>query len=283
LKTTISNSNLTAVINALGAELISLKNSINREYIWEGNPEFWGKHSPVLFPIVGCLKENQYSYNGTKYSLFRHGFANSMEFNIIEKSAESVVFSVTNNQETLDNYPFKFELQISYTLIKSSLKIGYKVINTNEFEMPFSIGAHPAFALPNEFNSYALKFEKSEELVCFQLENDLISNKTVSLPIEENCLPLSYSLFENDALIFKELESKAIIITENNVPFLKIKFDDFPSLGIWTKQKAPYICLEPWFGYADTITNSGELSEKEGIQIIGINEQFQSEYSIEIL
>ena len=283
MKTTISNSNLTAVINALGAELISLKNSINREYIWEGNPEFWGKHSPVLFPIVGCLKENQYSYNDTKYSLFRHGFANSMEFNIIEKSAESVVFSVTNNQETLDNYPFKFELQISYTLIKSSLKIGYKVINTNEFEMPFSIGAHPAFALPNEFNSYALKFEKSEELVCFQLENDLISNKTVSLPMEENCLPLSYSLFENDALIFKELESKAITITENNVPFLKIKFDDFPSLGIWTKQKAPYICLEPWFGYADTITNSGELSEKEGIQIIGINEQFQSEYSIEIL
>jgi galactose mutarotase-like enzyme len=267
----------------MGAELISLKNSTNKEYIWEGNPEFWGKHSPVLFPIVGCLNENQYSINGTKYSLYRHGFANTMEFNIIEKSAESVVFSVTNNQETLDNYPFKFELQISYTLVNSSLKIGYKVINTNEFEMPFSIGAHPAFALPNEFESYALEFEKSEKLLCFQLENDLISNKIISLPMEENCLPLSYSLFENDALIFKELESKAITITENNVPFLKIKFEDFPSLGIWTKQKAPYVCLEPWFGYADTVSNSGELSEKEGIQIIGINEQFQSEYSIEIL
>ena len=283
MKTTISNSKLTAVINLLGAELISLKNSTNKEYIWEGNPEFWGKHSPVLFPIVGCLNENQYSINGTKYSLYRHGFANTMEFNIIEKSAESVVFSVTNNQETLDNYPFKFELQISYTLVNSSLKIGYKVINTNEFEMPFSIGAHPAFALPNEFESYALEFEKSEKLLCFQLENDLISNKIISFPMEENCLPLSYSLFENDALIFKELESKAITITENNVPFLKIKFEDFPSLGIWTKQKAPYVCLEPWFGYADTVSNSGELSEKEGIQIIGINEQFQSEYSIEIL
>ena len=283
MKTTISNSNLTAVINPLGAELISLINSNNKEYIWEGNPEFWGKHSPVLFPIVGCLKENQYSYNGTKYSLYRHGFANKMEFNIIEKLAESVVFSVTNNQETLGNYPFKFELQISYTLINSSLKIGYKVINSNDFEMPFSIGAHPAFALPNEFDSYALEFEKSEKLVCFQLENDLISNKTISLPMEENCLPLAYSLFENDALIFKKLESKAVTITENNVPFLKIKFEDFPSLGIWTKQKAPYVCLEPWFGYADTITNSGELSKKEGIQIIGINEQFESEYSIEIL
>ena len=101
--------------------------------------------------------------------------------------------------------------------------------------------------------------------------------------MNENRLPLSYSLFENDALIFKKLESKSITISENNVSFLKVEFEDFPSLGIWTKQKAPYICIEPWFGYADTMTNSGELSEKEGIQIIGINKQFQSEYSIEIL
>ena len=283
MKTTISNSNLTAVINPLGAELISLKNSNNKEYIWEGNPEFWGKHSPILFPIIGCLKDDKYTYKGNSYTLLRHGFANKMEFNFIEKSSDNVIFSVKNNIETLENYPFEFELQISYTLVNSSLKVGYKVINSNDFEMPFSIGGHPAFALPNEFDSYALVFEKSERLVYFQLENDLISNKTISLPMEENCLPLTYSLFENDALIFKELESKAITITENNVPFLKIKFEDFPSLGIWTKQKAPYVCLEPWFGYADTITNSGELSEKEGIQIIGINEQFQSEYSIEIL
>lgn len=274
---------MTAIINPLGAELISLKNPNNKEYIWEGNPEFWGKHSPILFPIVGCLKDDTYSYKGNSYSLLRHGFASKMEFNIIEKSADNVVFSVTNNTETLENYPFEFELQITYTLVNSSLKIGYKVINNNDFEMPFSIGGHPAFALPNEFDSYSLEFEKSEILICSQLENDLICNETISLPMKENRLPLSYSLFENDALIFKKLESKAITISENNVPFLKVKFEDFPSLGIWSKQKAPYICIEPWFGYADTITNSGELSEKEGIQIIGIKEQFQSEYSIEIL
>ena len=283
MNTTISNSNLTAIINPLGAELISLKNSNNKEYIWEGNPEFWGKHSPILFPIVGCLKDDKYSHKGNSYTLLRHGFANKMEFNIIEKSAENVVYSVTNNTETLENYPFEFELQISYTLVNSSLKIGYKVINTNDFEMPFSIGGHPAFALPNEFDSYSLEFEKSEILICSQLKNDLICNETISLPMKENRLPLSYSLFENDALIFKKLESKAITISENNVPFLKVKFEGFPSLGIWTKPKAPYICIEPWFGYADTMSNSGELSEKEGIQIIGINEQFQSEYSIEIL
>ena len=283
MNTTISNSNLTAILNPLGAELISLKNSNNKEYIWEGNPAFWGKHSPVLFPIVGCLKEDKYSYKGNSYTLLRHGFANKMEFNIIEKTSENVVFSGTNNTETLENYPFKFELQISYTLVNSSLRIGYKVINKNDFEMPFSIGGHPGFALPNEFENYALEFEKSEILICSQLENDLISNETISLPMQENRLPLSYSLFENDALIFKNLESKAITISENNVPFLKVKFEGFPSLGIWTKPKAPYICIEPWFGYADTMTNSGELSEKEGIQIIGANEQFLSEFSIEIL
>ena len=274
---------MTAIINPLGAELISLKNSNNKEYIWEGNPEFWGKHSPILFPIVGCLKEDKYSYKGNSFTLLRHGFANKMEFNIVEKSEEKVVFSVTSNKETLENYPFEFELQISYTLVNSRLIIGYKVINTNNFEMPFSIGGHPAFALPNEFDAYELEFEKSEILICSQLENDLICNETISLPMKKNRLPLSYSLFENDALIFKKLESKAITISENNVPFLKVKFEGFPSLGIWTKQKAPYICIEPWFGYADTMTNSGELSEKEGIQIIGIKEQFQSEYSIEIL
>ena len=283
MNTTISNYNLTAIINPLGAELISLKNSNNKEYIWEGNPEFWGKHSPILFPIVGCLKEDKYSYKGSSFTLLRHGFANKMGFNIVEKSEEKVVFSVTSNKETLENYPFEFELQISYTLVNSRLIIGYKVINTNNFEMPFSIGGHPAFALPNEFDAYELEFEKSEILICSQLENDLICNETISLPMKENRLPLTYSLFENDALIFKKLESKAITIFENNIPFLKVKFEGFPSLGIWTKQKAPYICIEPWFGYADTMTNSGELSEKEGIQIIGIKEQFHSEYSIETL
>lgn len=283
MNTTISNYNLTAIINPLGAELISLKNSNNKEYIWEGNPEFWGKHSPILFPIVGCLKEDKYSYKGSSFTLLRHGFANKMGFNIVEKSEEKVVFSVTSNKETLENYPFEFELQISYTLVNSRLIIGYKVINTNNFEMPFSIGGHPAFALPNEFDAYELEFEKSEILICSQLENDLICNETISLPMKENRLPLTYSLFENDALIFKKLESKAITIFENNIPFLKVKFEGFPSLGIWTKQKAPYICIEPWFGYADTMTNSGELSEKEGIQIIGIKEQFHSEYSIESL
>jgi galactose mutarotase-like enzyme len=283
LKIILSNSELTATINSLGAELISLKNNHNREYIWEGNPDYWGKHSPILFPIVGSLKNNSYRYNNSIYHLPRHGFAREMNFDVIEKSNEKVVFSLKETAATLEKYPFKFELQISYTLTNSELKIGYIVINNNPFSMPFSIGAHPAFAIANDFENYELLFEKTENLVVSKLENDLISNTSYKLPIENNSLPLTYSLFENDALIFKNIESKSVTIAENEIPFLKIQYNDFPSLGIWTKSQAPFICLEPWIGYADTVENNGDLEEKEGIKILGVNQTFETNYLIEIL
>ena len=283
MKITLSNLEFTATINTFGAELISLKNSNNKEYIWDGNPDYWGKHSPILFPIVGSLKNDSYSYNTTFYQLPRHGFAREMEFDIIEKNDDKVVFSLKETATTLEKYPFKFELQISYTLTNSKLKIGFKVINNNHVSMPFSIGAHPAFALPNNFENYELLFEKSENLVVSKLENDLISISTYSLPLVNSSLPLTYSLFENDALIFKTIESKSVTITENRIPFLKVIYNDFPSLGIWTKSKAPFICIEPWIGYADTTDNNGNLEDKEGIQILGVNQTFETNYLIEII
>jgi galactose mutarotase-like enzyme len=149
--------------------------------------------------------------------------------------------------------------------------------------MPFSIGAHPAFAIANDFENYELQFEKSENLVVSKLENDLISNTTYTLPLENNSMPLTYSLFENDALIFKTIKSKSVTIAENKIPFLKVQYNDFPSLGIWTKSQAPFICIEPWLGYADTIENNGNLEQKEGIQILGVNQIFETNYLIEIL
>jgi len=283
LKITLSNSELTATINTFGAELISLKNKINREYIWEGNPDCWGKHSPILFPIVGSLKNDFYSYYTTTYHLPRHGFAREMEFDVIEKTKNKVIFSLQQSAISLEKYPFKFELQISYTLTNSVLKIGFKVINNSLVTMPFSIGAHPAFALPNDFENYQLVFEKSENLIVSKLENDLISNSTYSLPLENNSLPLNYSLFENDALIFKTIESKSVTIVDNKTPFLKVHYNDFPSLEIWTKSQAPFICIEPWIGYADTIDNNGNLEEKEGIQILDVNQTFETHYLIEII
>ncbi len=281
--TTLTNSDVTAKIKHLGAELCSLKSNANTEYIWEGNPEFWGKHSPVLFPIVGTLKNNSYQYNHTEYHLSRHGFARDAEFELIDKQENSATFSIQSNTETRKVYPFDFELQINYTLENNSLSIRYKVINTGNTAMPFSIGAHPALALPCDFEDYSIAFEKEEPLVYHLLEKDLISDITETLEVENNQLHLNYQLFENDALIFKSLQSKALTINKNGNPVLKVSYEDFPHLGIWTKINAPFICIEPWFGYSDSVESTGDLFEKEGIQILDSNATFNAKFSIEIL
>ena len=282
MNTTISNSILKASIKNAGAELFSLK-SQDKEFIWEGNPVFWGKHSPVLFPIVGTLKNNTYTVFGQEYQLPRHGFARDMEFLLINKTENSATFSLSSNPETLKKYPFEFELQLIYTLQVRTLDIEYKVINKNGTKMPFSIGAHPAIALPQNFENYSLKFEKEEVLQFSLLENDLVSNKTQILETKGNSVALNYKLFENDALVFKTLESNSLTILENSKPYLKVDFEDFPSLGIWTKEQAPFICIEPWFGYSDTPGNAGDLFEKEGILILDANQTFTSKFSLEIL
>jgi galactose mutarotase-like enzyme len=282
LTTTLSNSNLTAQINHLGAELFSLKNYLDTEYIWEGNPEFWGKHSPVLFPIVGTLKNNTYQYQNQQYHLSRHGFAREMAFSLLEKTEISARFSIVSNAETLKVYPFDFELQIIYTLLKNSLQIEYKVVNHGATEIPFSIGAHPAFALPNGFENYSIEFQENEDLNYYLLENDLISNKTKKLEIKNKKVALNYDLFANDALIFKTLKSRSVTILENSNPIIKVDFEDFPSLGLWTKVKAPFLCIEPWLGYSDTRENSGNLFEKEGILVLEKNGTFESKFSVEI-
>jgi galactose mutarotase-like enzyme len=283
LTTTISNSNLKAQINHLGAELFSLKDHENKEYIWEGNPAFWGKHSPVLFPIVGILKNNSYHYEGIEYHLSRHGFAREKEFTLNSKPENSATFSLLSSDESRKVYPFDFELQIIYTLEQNKLNISYHIINHSNNAMPFSIGAHPAFALPKAFEDYSLEFEYPETLNSYKLENDLLSDTSTTIEMTGNEIPLTYSLFEKDALIFKKLQSKSITILEYSSPLLRVRFDDFPNLGIWTKSNAPFLCIEPWFGYADTIHSSGNILDKEGIQLLAKNEIFRSNYSIEIL
>lgn len=283
MKIQISSEELSAVINTFGAELISLQSDIQREYIWEGNPEYWGKHSPVLFPIVGTLKNNKYYFEDKEYSLNRHGFARDMDFELVEKSDSKALFSLVSNSKTLENYPFKFELEILYELINKSLIIKYKVSNKSDSSMLFSIGAHPAFSLPNLFENYSLQFEFSEDLISYELQNDLLSNKTKKIPQTENRVALNYDLFEKDALIFKKLKSKMVTILENEEPFLRVNYNDFSSLGIWTKKNAPFICIEPWIGYSDLIDGSGVLSEKEGIQILEKEGFFECQFEIEVL
>jgi galactose mutarotase-like enzyme len=280
---TLSNNTISIQIKTLGAELCSLKSITNKEYIWEGNPDFWGKHSPVLFPIVGTLKNNTYFHNEKEYHLSRHGFARDMEFTLVEKTENSATFSIQSNSETLKNYPFEFELQMHYSLINTTLEIAYSVINKSDNRIPFSIGAHPAFALPGNFEDYSLNFEKVEPLDYTLLENDLVSKQTETLHTDRNKVPLTYELFKRDALIFKKLQSNSLTIVEKEKPILKVHFENFPSLGIWTKVDAPFICIEPWFGYSDTVESTGNLFEKEGVIVLEANDTFQAKFSIEIL
>ncbi|MFZ4679486.1 MAG: aldose 1-epimerase family protein [Flavobacterium sp.] len=284
MTTTIFNSELSATINHKGAELISLKKiNSSKEYIWEGNPIFWGKHSPILFPIVGTLKNDSYTYKNNPYSLSRHGFARDMDFNLIYSTENNVILSLSSNAVTKERFPFDFELRIIYTLHFSILNVNYQVINKGFDIMPFSIGGHPAFALRQKFETYSLQFETDENLTCHQLENDLLSEKTKQIELVNNRLPLTYSLFENDALILKKLKSKQIQIVENGIPILNFTFKDFPNFGIWTKINAPFICLEPWVGYSDVLNTNGNILEKEGIQLLESNFSKEFKYSIEIL
>ncbi len=282
MNATISNEFLTASINTKGAELYSLK-AKEKQFMWNGNLEFWGKHSPILFPIVGTLKNNSYFIDQQEFKLSRHGFARDLEFNLLEIKSDSILFSLKANDETLKNYPFNFELQIRYIIHDKTLTIQYKVINNSNGKIPFSIGAHPAFSLLNGFEYYSFEFSDDEILNYHLLENGLITDYTEKLVLNNKQLNLKYKTFENDALVFKSLKSKSITILENSSPYIKVNFESFPNLGIWTVKNSGFICIEPWFGYSDTTESKGNLFEKEGIIVLDKNQQFKTEYSIEIM
>lgn len=281
MKTSITSFNSIVQINHLGAELCSFSNN-NVEFIWNANPKYWGKHSPVLFPIVGALKNNSFLFKNREYKLSRHGFARDLEFELIKKQDNRAIFSLKSSEETLKKYPFEFDLQIIYTLVNKCLTIEYLVKNNNKITMPFAIGAHPAFCLKDYFENYTIELEKDESLDYFLLEDDLISSKTKKLKTKDKQFKLNYELFANDALVFKHIKSKSLLVLNKSKPIFKVEFVDFPNLGIWTKNNAPFICIEPWFGYSDTSESSGNLFEKEGIQILNPDEIFNCKFSIEI-
>lgn len=282
MKIQISNDFLTATFNTLGAELVSLK-TIDSEYIWDGNPQFWNKHAPVLFPIVGALKDDIYFFEGKKYHLPRHGFAREKQFQIVEHTAEKIVFLLKEDAETLEVYPFQFEFKIEYLLVGNALKVHFEVVNTATNPMYFSIGAHPAFALSENFENYAMVFEGSGNFRYSLLEQNLLENQTAILETKNNIKTLDYALFEKDALVFRDRQIHSVVLQENGDDFLKVNFEQFPDLGIWTKKNAPYLCIEPWFGHADEIQTTQNLPEKAGIIKLNQQEIFQANYSIEIL
>lgn len=263
----IQNQNTKAVIKTKGAELCSLQKN-EKNYIWNVNSDFWNKTSPILFPIVGALKNGEYLFENKKYQLPRHGFARDFEFEVLENKENSVTFSLKSSEETLKVFPFSFELKVSYFLENDKLIVKYEVHNCSSENMYYSIGAHPAFDIEGNFEDFSLIFDEEKKLETYKLDKDLFSGKTQTVELEGNILPLKYELFEEDALVFKNFATKSLTLAKNNIPVLKVEFPEFPYLGIWTKKNAPFICIEPWLGIADSTTATGNLTEKEGIQIL---------------
>ena len=287
---TLENSNIKITASPFGGELHNLTSKIDgTEFLWNGNEEFWKYHAPILFPIVGKVKHNRYMAEENTYSLPQHGLARISEFNIIKKTDTSIIFSLPYSNKTLEVYPYKFELQIRYDLIENGVKVSYKVINKDSKEIFFSIGAHPAFMCPimpeETMNDYYFEFNKKETSSLLTLNAEgYFSHERLPYLNNENIINLSKEVFKNDALVFDNLNSNKISLkSKNHNKSLTMDFTGFPYMGLWSKPTgAPFVCIEPWFGHSDYEDFTGEFKEKEGIQRLNIDEEFNCSYTIKI-
>lgn len=290
----LENDFLKVVVEDFGAELISVKNKwTDEEYLWNADPTYWKRHAPVLFPIVGSLKDKKYSYQGREYFMGQHGFARDMQFTLQQKSEDVIVFILESNDETKKVYPFSFRLEIGYRLYGKQVAVDWKVINTGDDEMLFQIGAHPAFICPlkdGEVKSnYFLAFENCKELQVNSIEmnSGLAINETYPLPLEPDLnnfgyLPLNDSLFDKDALIIENKQVSVVkLVKPNKEPYVTVTFD-MPILGLWSPagKRAPFVCIEPWFGRCDSIDASGNLEEKEYVNVLHKEGTFTTSYTM---
>jgi galactose mutarotase-like enzyme len=283
----LSNETISVRVKSKGAELCSLynfKNSI--EYIWQGDEKFWAKHAPVLFPVIGKLKENTFWFEEKKYHLNQHGFARDKEFELISHTGEELSFRLKEDEDSLKIYPFPFELYIHYRIEENKLCTIYEIKNTGINTLYFSIGAHPAFNIPlmqnEKYEDYYLEFSDAETADRYLIEDGLISNRVEKVFEDPYRIFLSKELFHKDALVFKDIRSEKISIRSNTHKHgLSFEFTDFPYFGIWAKQGADFVCLEPWCGIADHINTDQQLKNKEGIQSLQAGEIFTRSFSIE--
>ena len=285
----IKNEHIKAKIKSFGAELNSLqKIDEDLEYMWQGDSKYWNRHSPILFPIVGRLKNDSYTYQNQKYNMTQHGFARDKEFEVIKNEVDFIEFRLKSDEKTLEIYPFSFELYLSYKLEKNSLIVSYKVINKSDDKMLFSIGAHPAFNWTlkedEKKEDYFIEFEDLKQTKRYFLNDLGLLYKKEDLKIIDNKIPLNEKLFKNDALVFNDKNINSINLKDkNNNKILNIEFKDFPYLGIWSKPNlAPFVCIEPWFGVADEENSNQNIEDKRGVQVLLKDELFSCFYSIEI-
>lgn len=285
----IQNEFIQIKIKEIGSELSSIVAN-GKEYLWQGNPDYWTGQAPILFPFVGRLKDDFYLYKGEKHTLAQHGFyRRSNEIKLIEKSDTKLRFSIKNSAETLKVYPFEFEFITSYELHENKITIHHKVVNTGKDTLYFSLGEHPAFNCSLldanvKHDQCYLEFEKNENAAISLLaEGGYISSKTQEYLKNTTLLELPKTVFDKDALVFKKMNSKKVtLINKQEGKLVTVSYKDFPNMGIWAKPMAPYVCIEPWLGYADSVDSNHKIKDKEGILSLDSKTTFECSYTIEV-
>lgn len=286
----LKNECLTLGVEDAGAELRSLRHSRDgREMMFGADPAYWNRTSPVLFPFVGGTKEKTYYYQGKKYAARQHGFARDMVFTPASQTADALWFTLRDTQETRENYPFSFRLSLGYLLKGNTVELRWRVDNTGEDTMYFSIGGHPAFCC--DLTTHGLIFEKDgrplESLTSAILElngSNCLSDRTKSFRLQEGFLPLTPEMFDEDALILENKQADAVTLTDGDKkPLLTVRFDA-PLFGVWspTGKNAPFVCIEPWYGRCDSADFSQKLEEKAYSTALPAGATFDAGYSITV-
>jgi len=284
---TIKNEYVSIEVNELGAELSSVVYA-GKELLWQGDAKWWTGRAPILFPVVGKLKNGAYVHNGKKYILKNnHGFARRSEFTLVGKTEDTVTLSLRDNCDTRSVYPFGFELRITYKLSGRSIHTCFQVRNRSSGDMFFSLGGHPAFNCPLDlgevFEDYEIVLNEYETVGNYIIdENELVSNETSPFFDDTNTIPLDYGLFaEYGTLVFSNLRSTtATLRSRKTGAGVVMDFTGFPYFAVWTKPGAPFICLEPWCGVDDPPNSTGILSEKTGIIKLSMNSEYTCSFSV---
>lgn len=284
----LENEFLCIEIAEMGAEVTRIYDKTeDNEILWEGNPVYWKRHSPVLFPNVGKTYKNRVLINGTQYPTSQHGFARDNVFTCIEAAKERASFMFRSSEETKEVYPFDFELHINYKLNKKELTVEWQVKNCGDETMYFTIGGHPAFrfAKPEETKAdYVLKVPGKEKLeyVLIDISCGCANVDEIhTLQLSEETYPLSDELFANDALVVDNGQiEEAWLCHKDGTPYVGVRSEGFPNYGIWSVEGAPFVCLEPWMGRCDNAGFNAELSEKPNVNKVEAGEKFIKDYTI---
>ncbi len=287
MKITLKNGNSSAQIVSKGAELKSYS-ADGAELMWQGDPKYWGKTSPFLFPVIGNLRNGKTRINGKEYAITKHGFARDNEFQLIRQSETEAVFSFSANEETKKSYPFDFTVTLTYRLEADHLNILYHVTNNGTEKMPYCIGAHPAFAVHGAFDEWRLEFEKDETVnsPVMNLKTRMWGDRDRVKRLDgEKSFSLNYSLFDSDCVYFDTIRSKSCSLLSKAGTGIRVSWSGFETLGVWTPdhKQAPFLCIEPWCGCDDYDTDSGNFAEKRGIQNASPGETKQYSVTIERL